>query len=125
MEEISLHNLMPYLFYITITYNIDMKYRSRTEIIKLILEIASKGATKTKIMYSAYLSYTQLCEYMSFLVENNLIELQHKSKIYTLTEKGKRVYLKFKELDELVGSGGLQTNSIGAKELLTRQVSKA
>lgn len=102
-----------------------MKYRSRTEIIILILEIASKGATKTKIMYSAYLSYTQLCEYMSFLVENNLIELQHKSKIYTLTEKGKRVYLKFRELDELVGSSGLQTNSIDAKELLTRQVSKA
>jgi len=37
-----------------------MKYRSRTDIVGLILEAANGGATKTKIMYKAFLSYAQL-----------------------------------------------------------------
>jgi predicted transcriptional regulator len=39
-----------------------MKYRSRTEIVAMILEAANGGATKTKIMYRAFLSYEQLKE---------------------------------------------------------------
>jgi predicted transcriptional regulator len=34
-----------------------MKYRSRTEIVAMILDAANGGATKTKIMYKAFLSY--------------------------------------------------------------------
>ncbi|HSN96249.1 MAG TPA: winged helix-turn-helix domain-containing protein, partial [Nitrososphaeraceae archaeon] len=38
-----------------------MKNRSRSDIIRMILESANGGAvTKTKIMYSAFLSYQQL-----------------------------------------------------------------
>ena len=51
-----------------------MKYRSRTEIVSNILEAANGGVTKTKIMYKAYLSYNQLREYLSILIENNLLE---------------------------------------------------
>jgi predicted transcriptional regulator len=52
-----------------------MKYRSRTEIVCNILDATNGGgATKTKIMYKAFLSYTQLKEYLSVLTENNLIE---------------------------------------------------
>jgi predicted transcriptional regulator len=51
-----------------------MKYRSRTEIVSSILDAANGGATKTKIMYIAFLSYSQLKEYLSILIENNLIE---------------------------------------------------
>ena len=37
-----------------------MKYRSRSDIVGLILESANGGgATKTKIMYKAFLSYAQ------------------------------------------------------------------
>jgi predicted transcriptional regulator len=50
-----------------------MKYRSRTDIVSQILEAANGGATKTKIMYKAYLSYAQLKEYLSVLVENGLL----------------------------------------------------
>ncbi|MGA9172279.1 MAG: winged helix-turn-helix domain-containing protein, partial [Nitrososphaeraceae archaeon] len=40
-----------------------MKYRSRTDIVGLILEAANGGgATKTRIMYKAFLSYAQLKE---------------------------------------------------------------
>ena len=48
-----------------------MKYRSRTEIVSMILEAANGGATKTRIMYKAFLSYAQLKEYLSVLIENN------------------------------------------------------
>ena len=51
-----------------------MKYRSRTEIVSMILEAANGGATKTRIMYKAFLSYAQLKEYLSVLIENNLLE---------------------------------------------------
>ncbi|MGC2439972.1 MAG: winged helix-turn-helix domain-containing protein, partial [Nitrososphaeraceae archaeon] len=51
-----------------------MKYRSRTEIVAMILEAANGGATKTRIMYKAFLSYAQLREYLSVLIENNLLE---------------------------------------------------
>ena len=41
-----------------------MKNRSRTEIAANILESANGGATKTKIMYKSFLSYSQLKEYL-------------------------------------------------------------
>jgi hypothetical protein len=40
----------------------------------MILEAANGSATKTRIMYKAFLSYAQLKEYLSVLIENNLIE---------------------------------------------------
>lgn len=51
-----------------------MKYRSRTDIVSQVLEAANGGATKTKIMYKAYLSYEQLKEYLMVLVQNDLLE---------------------------------------------------
>jgi Winged helix-turn-helix len=42
-----------------------MKYRSRTEIVGLILEAANGGAMKIKIMYKAFLSFAQLREYLT------------------------------------------------------------
>ena len=51
-----------------------MGNRSRTEIVGNILDAANGETSKTKIMYSAFLSYNQLNEYLSILIENNLIE---------------------------------------------------
>ena len=53
-----------------------MKYRSRTEITGLILKAANGGATKTKIMYKAYLSFAQMREYLSMLIEKGLLEYE-------------------------------------------------
>ncbi len=52
-----------------------MNYRSRTERVALILDSANGGATKTKIMYNSILSYNQLKEYLTILIENELIEI--------------------------------------------------
>lgn len=47
-----------------------MKYRSNVEVMGQILQVANgdSNATKTKIMYQAFLSYNQLEEHLSFLI---------------------------------------------------------
>jgi predicted transcriptional regulator len=65
-----------------------MGNRSRTEIVINILDAANGGTTKTKIMYIAFLSYTQLTEYLSVLTDNNLIEYLDGTNKFKTTEKG-------------------------------------
>ena len=79
-----------------------MKYRSRTEIVAMILEAANGGATKTKIMYKAFLSYAQLREYLSVLIENNLLEYIEGSQTYKTTEKGLNFLKMHNEIGELL-----------------------
>jgi len=81
-----------------------MKYRSRTEIVSMILEAANGGATKTKIMYKAFLSYAQLREYLSVLVENNLLEYLEGVQTYRTTEKGFNLLKMHNEIGQLLQS---------------------
>ncbi len=81
-----------------------MKYRSRTEIVAMILDAANGGATKTKIMYKAFLSYAQLREYLSVLIENTLIEYIEGSQTYKTTEKGLNFLKMHNEIGELLSS---------------------
>ena len=81
-----------------------MKYRSRTEIVSMILEAANGGATKTKIMYKAFLSYAQLREYLSVLIENNLLEYLEGNQNYKTTEKGLNLLRMHNEMGELLHS---------------------
>ena len=86
-----------------------MGNRSRTEIVVMILDAANKGGTtKTKIMYFAFLSYNQLKEYLSILIENNLIEYLDGANKYKTTEKGLFFLKMHNELEELL----TQTNTI-------------
>jgi predicted transcriptional regulator len=64
-------------------------YRNRTELASNILEAANGGATKTKIMYRAFLSYAQLKEYLAMLIQNDLMT-QEIEGIYRTTSKGIR-----------------------------------
>jgi predicted transcriptional regulator len=79
-----------------------MKYRGRTEIVATMLEAANGKATKTKIMYSAFLSYVQLKEYLSVLIENNLIEYIEGTQTYKTTEKGLNFLKMNNEIGELL-----------------------
>jgi predicted transcriptional regulator len=79
-----------------------MKYRSRTEIVSMILEAANGGATKTRIMYKAFLSYAQLREYLSVLIENNLLEFLEGSQVYKTNEKGLNLLKMHNEIGELL-----------------------
>ena len=64
-----------------------MGNRSRTEIVSNILDAANGGITKTKIMYFAFLSYNQLNEYLSILIENNLLEYLDGTNKFKTSEK--------------------------------------
>ena len=79
-----------------------MKYRNRTEIVGNILDAANGGATKTKIMYNAFLSYNQLKEYFSILIENNLIEYLDGVHKFKTTEKGLNFLKMHNEMGELL-----------------------
>jgi predicted transcriptional regulator len=79
-----------------------MKYRSRTEIVGLILESANGGeATKTKLMYKAFLSFAQLKEYVTLLLENGLLEYEEGRRSYRTTEKGIRLLQIYNRMEEL------------------------
>ena len=65
-----------------------MKNRGRTEMLAAMVETAKGGTTKTRIMYSAFLSYSQLKDYLDILIENNLIENIEGTQTYRTTEKG-------------------------------------
>ena len=56
-----------------------MKYRSRTDIAYQILQAANGGATKTKIMYKAFISYAQLKEHLAMMLANDLLEFDEKT----------------------------------------------
>lgn len=81
-----------------------MKYRSRTEIISMILDSVTVGTTKTKIMYKAYLSYTQLKEYLSLLEESGMIVYEDGTQVYKITEKGRKFLKLSIEIDDMVSS---------------------
>ena len=79
-----------------------MIYRTRTEIVAIILDVANGGATKTKIMYNAYLSYNQVREYLVMMMENELIEYIDGNKIFKTTEKGLNLLKIHNEMTELL-----------------------
>ena len=74
------------------------------DIIKQILEILRQETTKTKIMYGAYITYSQLNEYVPYLLEIKMIMRREGTELYRLTEKGYRLLNKCRELDEFTGT---------------------
>ena len=81
-----------------------MKNRSRTEIISMILNSVNSGATKTKIMYQAYLSYAQLKEYLVLMEKNELIRYEDGAQVYRITEKGIKLMRLCEEVDDMLTS---------------------
>jgi predicted transcriptional regulator len=84
-----------------------MKNRSRTDLIASILEITSSGgASKTKIMYGAFLSYMQLKGYLSLLLEKDLIEYQNREQpsSFRTTDKGMHFLQIYNQINELIAT---------------------
>jgi len=74
---------------ITISENTP-KRRDKLVIIAEIIDIAKNGTSKTHIMFKANLSFSQLNQYLSALIETNLLEKQvvEGREIYKATKKG-------------------------------------
>ncbi len=60
------------------------------------------SATRTKIMYKAYLSYNQLKEYLMLLTENNLLSYDAYNQTYRTTEKGLRFLDICNQMDDMI-----------------------
>jgi predicted transcriptional regulator len=99
----------------------NMKYRTISEIAALILKAATAsnsysntptnnskaaggGATKTKIMYKAFLSYTQLKEYLSLLKGCGLIEYSIAEQVYKTTEKANHFLQIYNQISDVVAA---------------------
>lgn len=72
-------------------------YRSRLDIIADILNVVSRKAKKTQIMYQANLSYKLLTIYLAEITEASLIRFERENKCYSLTPKGRKFLEKYKE----------------------------
>lgn len=68
----------------------------------MILQAANKGATKTRIMYGAYISYAQVKEYLAFLLKKDLIKYEEGTGVYKLTEKGLQYLRAFDQINEII-----------------------
>ena len=71
--------------------------RSEFEIIAEILSLSESGAKSTEILYKGYMSYTQLKQYLPYLIEKEILREtiikngNGSSKMYYTTDKGKEL----------------------------------
>jgi predicted transcriptional regulator len=64
--------------------------RSFLSIAAAILRTCRSGARRTQVLYRAHLSFEQLNKYLDLLQESKLILHEESTKLYVLTDKGKR-----------------------------------
>ncbi len=80
--------------------------RSNIEIIAEMLKVGENGAGKTKIMYNANLSYTQIQKYLGFLMNQgfiNKMQLGNPSVTYQVTENGLKLLESINNLIAMLG----------------------
>lgn len=86
----------------------------------MILRSAMRGATKTRMMYGAYLSYGQLKEYLSMLLNKRLLIYEEGLQIYRPTEKALQFLNVYDEFNEMLSVD--EENSIQGKQEPTLKV---
>ena len=76
------------------------KRRSEIQIIGQILDLSKNGAKKTEILYQNNMSFTQLQNYLSFLLEKDFIE---ESSVFTGNGVHSKVFINTDKGNELLG----------------------
>jgi predicted transcriptional regulator len=81
------------------------KNRSKLDIIAAILNVVNaREASKTRIMYGAYLSYEQIRGYMPTLLECGLLTTTNDGQsLYKIRERGLRFLELYGKLNEMIG----------------------
>ena len=73
--------------------------RSRDVIISQILDICTKGASKTRIVYQANLNFRTINPYLDLLTKNGLINVKKEQNlIYETTPRGLDLLDNFKQI---------------------------
>jgi predicted transcriptional regulator len=85
-----------------------MKYRSRTDIIGLILNAANaiNGECRSHIMYKSLVNYNQLKDYLILLQQQELIVYDHGTRTYRTTMRGRDYLELHKDMDEMANLYG-------------------
>jgi predicted transcriptional regulator len=102
--------------------------RDKLRVIAEILEIAKDGALKTQIMYRANLSFTQLNEYVGFMLKNELLMrvISNDKAVYKATVKGLDFLQRYGEIMELVRAeqNNAELAQVGHKKEFRRESTK-
>lgn len=88
----------------TTTQHYYTKNRSRLDVIAAILRVVSgREASKTRIMYGAYVSYAQIREYMPTMLEIGLLKASNEQQsLYRIKERGLRFLELYDGLNEMI-----------------------
>ncbi len=88
----------------TTTQHYYTKNRSRLGVIAAILRVVSgREASKTRIMYGAYVSYAQIREYMPTMLEIGLLKASNEQQsLYRIKERGLRFLELYDGLNEMI-----------------------
>lgn len=78
--------------------------RDRLYIMAEILEVTLEGALKTQVMYRANLSFAQLNQYLTLLLDLNLLEQKENRErtFYKTTTKGMRFLESYKQIVDML-----------------------
>jgi predicted transcriptional regulator len=97
--------------------------RSRTEIVREILEIVndyyieSDGVTRIKLTHLVYLSSAQLKEYLVILTTHHLLVHNSTNRRYRMTKKGLRFLEIYYKLRDMISEGEEVEQEIDYSEL--------
>ena len=91
-------------------------YRHRLDIIADILDVVSRDAKKTQIMYQANLSYAVMQKYLAELIDASLLSYEDERMVYVITDKGRDFLRAYSEYSK--------TNKRAAKRLSEARVKK-
>jgi len=99
------------LNHVPIILAIPSKRRDRLYIIAEILGLAEHGILKTQAMYRANLSFTQVNEYLDFMLKRELLEKKSidNKNFYVATSKGKKLYEMYYEINKMIGPDYVNT----------------
>src|SRR5918998_2860223 len=100
-------SLQRYPHYCNIPYKgrvISLKTRSGPEIIGLILQAVEEKEqlTRSKIMYQAMLNFTQVNDYTSLMIQQELLNYSKLDRKYAITDKGRQFLALFTETSKLL-----------------------
>jgi predicted transcriptional regulator len=65
-----------------------MNYRDKTDISATILEVANGGASKSKIISTAFLNHSSSLQYFRMLLKNQLLVYQEEKRMFKATPTG-------------------------------------
>jgi predicted transcriptional regulator len=91
-------------------------YRGRLDIIADILNVASRNAKKTQIMYQANLSYSVMQRYLAEIVGAQLIAFEDEKQHYSLTSKGREFLDAYEKYSKTTKHVEKRLNDVASKK---------